>query len=244
MIDIVIVNYHGYDITENLINSILNVTTNSEYQIYVVDNSHNEPEFKKFIKKFWKSNMKFINNTTENTSFCFAVNLVLRASPNDVIIMNNDNIIEDPDWINKMHNLLYSKGNLGMVELVPTGTIWEKMYWEQGRQQPFGIFVPSYININSKDRISTTVAMIKNECLKMVGVMDDKNFPFGSGDSDVDYCLRLKLCGYEVDTVFAKCKHLGSVDTKQAFGKKIPGMMLQTKNNFNRKWKHLWIYKT
>lgn len=244
MIDIVIVNYHGYGITEDLINSILNVTTNSEYTIYVIDNSHNEIEFRKLAVKFFKSNVKFLSNKTENTSFCYAVNLILRNTLNDVIIMNNDNIIEDPDWIRKMQEVLYSKGNLGMVELVPSGTIYEKMYWEQKRQQPFGIFVPSYIAINSKDRISTTIAMIKNECLRLVGVMDDVNFPFGGGDSDVDYCLRLKLCGYEVDTVFAKCKHLGSVDMKREFGNKIPEMMLQTKNNFNRKWRHLWIYKT
>ncbi|ELC8439506.1 glycosyltransferase [Clostridium perfringens] len=104
-VSFVILHYMSYEDTVECIESILNNIEYSNYNIVVIDNNSTNDSGNKLIKKYKKNNLVEIVINTENLGFANGNNIGYRLAKERyksdfIVIINNDTIIEQKDFIN------------------------------------------------------------------------------------------------------------------------------------------------
>lgn len=230
MIDLIITNYNGYKMTEDLVNQIFDITEfDKPYRIIVVDNSPVKKRFK--LKQSDK--LIILENNNQNKSYPAGLNIGIKYSENDVVFMNNDLIIRGKDWLMNLYNEAYSDDKIGLVDL--TGSV-NNPYGK--RLQPLESILSqnlSYLNVDVRYRVSFVICYVKRSIINNVGLVDEH---FYRGCDDVDYSVRCLLNGFTVSTAFADYSHFGSADTKRE-NKDVSLQVRECWQYMIDKWNHL-----
>jgi GT2 family glycosyltransferase len=123
MVSIVIINYNTFEITCNCIQSIIQYSSNVEYEIILVDNASTESNPDDFLLRF--PNIKLIKNL-ENSGFAKGNNLGIKHSTGDVILLLNSDTYLIENTIDKsltQFKSLSKIGFLGVKMVFPDGRI-------------------------------------------------------------------------------------------------------------------------
>ena len=135
---------------------------------------------------------------TRNTGFAHAVNQGLHAATGDVLLLLNQDIVAQPNWLEPVLQRLQQDPQIGIVG--------SKLLYPDGRVQHAGghLLQPSCEGVhytddapaNPIDFVTGAAFAIRRACWQVIGNFDEAFYP--AYFEDVDYCLRAKAHGWQV----------------------------------------------
>jgi len=209
-VSILIPTKDGVQMLKNTIDSILNLTTYPNYEIIVLNNNSNTPEFFELMEYYNKNHSDVFKCIEASFPFNFSklMNVGAANSTGEYILMlNNDVEIIHKDWISTMVSFAQHEQNgaIGVKLLYPDDTIQHAgTVIGLGDIRVAGhVFVgfykdsPGYYNyLQSVDNTSAVTAaclMVRRSVFDEVGGMEEK---LEVEYNDVDFCLRILDKGY------------------------------------------------
>ena len=203
-ISIIVPIYNAYEDTKNCIESVLE-HSGKDFELILINDKSTDERIDSLLKCYESNNhVKIINNPV-NVGFVSSVNVGLKNSECDVILLNSDTIVT-PRWIEKLTWAAYSDEKIATVTPFSNNA---------------GVFsVPDFAkeNIISNDlgligtsdiveKASNHVYMrvptgngfcmfIKRDAIDRVGYFDESTFGKGYGEEN-DFCMRAVENGFE-----------------------------------------------
>ncbi len=204
-VNIVILNWNGYDYTSDLLESLKNITYQN-YKIIVVDNNSSQNDVGRLISKYGdtiqlvceKENLGFTGGNN------VGINISLKQNADFVLLINNDTIVES-DFLNNMLLKYDASNNIGIVAPMIYYFDNPDRLWSSGGKiskiRGSG-FIPSSLSGSKIDRynrqvefVSGCCMLIKKEVFEKVGLLDDNFFLY---IEDTDFCYRTINAGYDI----------------------------------------------
>ena len=204
-INIVILNWNGFDDTCQLLDSLFNISY-TNIKIIVVDNNsvNNEAEM---LRKSYGDKIHIIS-CKKNLGFSGGNNVGIKFSLEDkadfVLLLNNDTIVE-ADFLEPLINIFDSSNKIGITG--PQINYYNEMdkIWSAGgkisRIRSSGFAKSNFKETESNKEhksvsfVSGCCMLIKSEVLTRVGIFDENYFLY---NEDTDLCLRTTRAGYKV----------------------------------------------
>ena len=196
-VSIIIPIYNAFEDTRNCVNSVLK-NTKGNYELILINDNSPDSRIKPLLEEFSKlDNVTVITNKT-NKGFVKNVNIGLKYSKNDVILLNSDTLVTKK-WLQKLITLAYSKENIGTVTPV-SNNAGAFSVPEIGKENsiPIGLNLETLGNIIEKasKKIFMSVPTgngfcmyIKRDTINSVGLFDEENFGKGYCEEN-DFCMR------------------------------------------------------
>lgn len=198
-VSVVILTWNGIDYTKKCLQSLKENTDYLNYKIIVVDNGSTDGTVE-YLEKI--KDITLIKNK-ENLGFVKGNNIALeKITDGDVILLNNDIIITQKNWITKLNEVAYMDKKTGIVgcrlineknEFLHAGTyIYPETYWGQqigGGEKEIG----QYSDIRKVEGVVFACAYIKRDLLNILNKLNENFFSYFE---DTDYCLEAKEKGY------------------------------------------------
>jgi len=197
-VSIIIPIYNAFDEVKKCIESVLENTKNSNYELILVNDQSTDSKIAPLLKEFEtnEDNIKVITNSI-NKGFVKSVNVGMKHTDNDVVLLNSDTEVTN-NWLQKLIINAYSIEEIGTVTPVSNSagvfSVPEMNYNE----------IPSFLTIEGMgklvERSSRHINMevptgngfcmfIKRATIDEVGYFDEKNFGKGYGEEN-DFCMR------------------------------------------------------
>ncbi|SDX31420.1 glycosyltransferase family 2 protein [Paenibacillus sp. PDC88] len=204
MIDVIIPVYSGFHETEECLVSVLEKINKIPFRVIIINDFTPDQRINDLLNSICDNRVTIINNA-KNLGFVKSVNLGMKQSlQNDVIILNADTIVTNY-WIDKLHNAAYMQDKIGTVtSLTNNGTISSVPNFNEDNRLPDGYTVEGFsqlierISIKKYPIIPTGVGhamFIKRKVLEEVGLFDEETFGKGYGE-EVDFSYRAAKKGY------------------------------------------------
>ena len=232
------------DILRECLNSIINLSTFSNFEIVLINNASRETETHDYLKSLKHIKcIKFINYQKLFNFSAINNHAVAQVDSGYIIFLNNDTKVISPDWIESM---------LEFAQRKEIGAVGAKLYYPDGSIQHGGIVVGiggaaghihrfrhksynGYLNclktVRNVSAITAACMMVRKEVFDEVRGFDE-NIEINFGD--VDLCLRILKEGYQnIFTPFAELVHhekasRASIEKTGKFEKELL--------YFNQKW--------
>ena len=201
-VSVIVLTWNGIDYTKACLDSIRAKTDFPDYRIVVADNGSTDGTVA-YLQK--QTGLTTVLNG-ENLGFTKGNNVADREfdPESDVILLNNDTEIVQPDWISGLQDVAYSAPDIGVVgcRLVrPDG-----MLQHVGTYLPLDSFAGEQIGAcerdinqfpgnNEVEGVVFACVYLKRETLNTVGLLDESYFSYFE---DTDYCFRVKERGLRV----------------------------------------------
>ena len=238
---IVIPVYNQLEATQTAVNSIYE-NTKINFELIIIDNNSSE-EIKNYLMKLEaeQTNVKVIYNS-ENLGFPKAVNQGIEISEGRYVVIANNDIIVNTNWLNRFIEIAQSEKAVGIVSGISNSV--------SGMQIDINAFYQSveemklYADRISREnqnqvlefsRVAFLCTLIKREVIEKIGGLDERFSP-GNYEDD-DYCLRTQIAGYK--TIIAKdvfIHHFGSKSFKADGNDKYEKLLNINRNIFVDKW--------
>ena len=260
MISIIIVSYNVKDYLKKCIQSIIKFSTNTSYEIIIIDNNSKDGS-KEMLKKNLSNKMNLIFNS-ENLGFAKAVNIGLRHSKGDFLLLVNPDTVFIENIADKLKKYFQENRKVGIVGCKVLNK--DQTFQISSRRNfpylhslmfkligltkcfPKNKFISSYNmtylneNIISKNiSISGACMMFQKKMIKNIGLFDERFFLYFE---DTDFCLRAIKAGYEV-IYYPKAQiihHKGSSSKKNITDAK--NYFDQSLLKFFKKYKHEYSF--
>ncbi len=212
------------ELLESCLNSILNRSSYTNFEIIGVSNNSELPETHERMAQYSARDPR-IRFVERNVPFNFSAICnygVQQANGEYLLLLNNDIEVISPDWIERLleHAQRDSVGAVGGKLLFPDGTIQHAgvvagMVGAAGHPHKF--FPDNHIGYHGRlqmvynvSAITGAMLMVKAEKYQQVGGLDEDNLAVAY--NDVDFCLKLLDHGYlNVFTPHAKATHHESI---------------------------------
>ena len=223
LVSIIIPNKDQVKVLKQCIDSVYEKTLYKNFEILVVENNSTENETFEYYNE--------IENTHDNLrvlyykggfNFSKINNFAVSQARGDMYLMlNNDIEIITPEWLGEMVSLAIQK-NVGIVGAM--------LYYPDNRVQHAGVItgLGGYAGHSHKYHlrgksgymfrlscvqnlscVTAACLLVTKQAFEAVGGMDEE---FAVAFNDVDFCLRVRNCGYQVlFTPYAQCYHHESV---------------------------------
>ncbi len=240
-VSIVVLCWNHWELTERCLESVLENTDLSKTEVVVVDNGSEDetPERLRGVE-----GIRVITNET-NLGFVRGNNVGMRAvaEDRDIVLLNNDVEILQPDWLEKLTETATSAPDIGVVgcrlrmpdgRLLHAGTyILPDTCWGQ----QIGALEPD-LNQYAIDRevqgIVFACAYLKREVIDAIGMLSED---YESYFEDTDYCLTAHKAGFRTfccgGVTLLHNEH-GSTDDDP---EKFTGLFEKSRRSFRQKWK-------
>ncbi|MGN6518113.1 MAG: glycosyltransferase [Dokdonella sp.] len=143
----------------------------------------------------------------QNLGFVRGMNAGIAAAraDDDVVLLNNDLVFSQPDWLERLRDAAYAAPDIGVVgcrQLGPEaeGRLYhaggfieaDELHGQQVESGPDERDVAQYDTTRRVQGIAFALAYLRRDCLDRIGVLDPV---FHSYFEDTDYCLRAADAG-------------------------------------------------
>lgn len=198
---IVLLTWNGIDLTRACLNSLFTITDDSvRFRVCVVDNGSRDGTL-----HFLESQPVHVITNATNTGYSHANNQGIASAPDgaDILLLNNDVEILQPDWLRRLVESAYAAPDIGIAgaRLVdPQGRVRHagtrmprEIVWgiEIGGGEPD---VGQYQRRVCVDGIVGACMYIRREVIDQVGLLDERFFAYFE---DTDYCMRAVQNGWK-----------------------------------------------
>lgn len=259
-VSIIVPVYNAYDETKKCIESILNYT--EDYELILINDKSTDKSINGLLNYYSNiPKVKIINNQN-NLGFVASVNVGLKNSTNDVILLNSDTIVT-PKWLKKLKIAAYSNEKIATVTpfsnnagvfSVPNSNQENIILDESELLNNSNIIEKASNHIYLRVPTGNGFCMyIKRKTINSIGYFDEKTFGRGYGEEN-DFCMRAIEDGWENiidDSTYIFHKDSSSFgDEKQKLikqnmvllNKKHPNYQIEVKNFINsKKFKNIRI---
>ncbi len=206
-VSIIIPTKNRADLLERCVNSILEKTSYSNYEILIVDNASDEQDILTYLKGLEQSNIARVLDYSKAFNYSAINNFAVENSNGEVVLLlNNDIEVITPDWLEEMVSLAVRPwtGAVGAKLYYPNDTIQHAgvvlgimgvanhAYLHQPRSTP-GQMARAMLTQNYSAVTGACLAVEKKKYLE-VGGLDEVNLPVAF--NDIDFCLKLLKAGY------------------------------------------------
>lgn len=220
------------------------MTAHPAYRVIVVDNGSADGSVE-YLESL--DDITLICNE-HNLGYTRGCNIGIEATTpeEDVILMNNDIIVTDPQWLAQLQQVAYSAQDIGVV-----GT---RMVDPEGRLNHAGSYMPPIkmygqqiaggeldVGQYTLDReIESTIfalAYLRRDCIDKVGLLDQDLFAYFE---DTEYCFRAKRAGLRIFYAGGVSPiHHHNTSTRE---NKVDfwAIYLKSREVFKKKWAH-WL---
>ncbi len=249
-VSIIIPNKDSVKLLKKCINSILKLTTYSNYEIAIVENNSEEENTFEYYNEIQKNDrVKVINYPEKGFNYSKIINYGVKNCDGEFVVqLNSDTELLTPNWLEKF---------IGYSQREDIGAVGARLYYEDKSIQHAGIGIAicdlaANLLVNTpknghayfgRECTTRNVSGVTGACLfsrksiyEEVGYMDEENFAVAF--NDVDFCLKIREKGYlivynpYVEFMHYESKTRGYEDTpekKARFEKEA--------NNFRTKWR-------
>ena len=245
-VTIVVVSYHGLDLTRQCLQSILADTSYPSYQIVVVDNASEEP-VRAYLRRLQERErrVRVIFNDT-NVGFAAANNIgMLHLYDSEFIVLLNNDTVVPPGWLGRL--LRHARRpDVGLVGPVTNWTGNEariEVSYTDLADMP--AFAEAYTRAHRGEVFE--IKMLAMYCVAMrravfeqVGPLDER---FGRGlFEDEDYARRVKAAGYKVICAEdAFVHHYGRASFSKLPLPEYDALFARNRRLYEEKWGEPWI---
>ncbi|MEY2567818.1 MAG: hypothetical protein QOE35_2347 [Actinomycetota bacterium] len=201
-IAVVILTWNALAYTRQCLDVLRGVTDHPAWRVVIVDNGSTDgtPEYLEGLD--WITLIK----NERNLGFTRGCNqgIAVTHPDEDVVLMNNDIVVDDPAWLRDLQDAAYADERTGVV-----GT---RLVDGDGRINHLGSYMPPVslygqqmggleldIRQAIRDRpaecVVFAVAYLRRDCITAIGVLDEDLFAYFE---DTEYCLRATRAGFKV----------------------------------------------
>jgi GT2 family glycosyltransferase len=240
-VTIVILCWNRWALTERCLGTLRRNTDLSEATVLVVDNGSTDETPERLKDYDW---LRTIRNP-KNLGFVRGNNVGIAAADpaGDVLLLNNDVEIHQPDWLQRLREAAGSAPDVGVVgcrlvlpdgRLLHAGTyILPDNLWGQ-QIGALEADVGQYPGIRDVEGIVFACAYIRRELIGRIGGLSEKYLSYFE---DTDYCLRASEAGYRTvvsgDVTLVHAEHGSTSDTPDLFR----GLFAKSQKTFGQEWK-------
>lgn len=242
---------HG-EMTQKCVESIISLSTWTNFEILIIDNGSDEPHSVELLKLLaeWYECLRLIplpipfNYATINNE------AVKEAKGNMLLFLNNDVEVITPDWLERM---------IGQAKLNYTGAVGAKLYYEDQTVQHSGIIVlnnepvHAFLNFPKSDlgyygrldvnynylAVTGAALMVEKAKFLAVGGFDEQ---LSVAYNDVDLCLKLYQQSYynvvrnDVELYHYESKTRGYEDNENKMMR-----LEQERSYLQQRWQHRYF---
>lgn len=239
-IAIVILTWNGLKYTRRCLESLALPSLPAWVEVIVVDNGSTDGTLE-YLQKI--ENIRLLSNK-QNLGYSRAVNMGIQAAQPDadIVLLNNDVELIEPDWLDHLSTVALTKDDLGIVGVkivqddgtlqhcgayLPLDTCW-------GQQLASGeVDIGQYAGIFECESVVFACVYIKRSVFDAIGLLSEDFFAYFE---DTDFCMRARRNGIRV----AMCgdirvRHTESSSTKEN-GVSHNGIFLASQQTFKNKW--------
>lgn len=199
-VSIIILTWNGLEYTKLCLDSLKDTVKDDNVEVYIVDNGSSDGTIDYLKELDW---IHLIQNK-ENLGFVRGNNVAInQIKDDDILLLNNDIIIEQSNWLEILQDTAYEKNDTGIVgcrlinekkEFLHAGTfICPETYWGQqigGGQSDIG----QYSDNREVEGVVFACAYIKRQVIEAIGGLNEAFFSYFE---DTDYCLAAKKAGFK-----------------------------------------------
>ena len=203
-VDIIIPIYNAFEDLQICMESLKKYTDFENHRLILINDNSPDERIRPYLDA-QKSEHVLVFHNEKNQGFSANINLGMRqSSENDVLLLNSDTVVTK-NWIEKMLKCAYSSATIGTVTpLSNNATLCSvPVFCDENR-------LPDYLTIDRAaevvERVSfcdyprITVAhgfcmFIKREVIEKIGGFDAETFQRGYGEEN-DFCNRAEQAGY------------------------------------------------
>ncbi|UJW87597.1 glycosyltransferase family 2 protein [Devosia sp. SL43] len=206
-VSIIIPTRNGHKHLARCVESILELTTYTNFEILIVDNGSDEAASLAYLDEI--SVHPYVRLIRDSAPFNYSrINnqAVAQARGELVALVNDDVQVISPDWLSEMVSIALQEG---------VGAVGAKLYYGNDTVQHAGIVVgvngiadhvhlriprhfPGYFSkamlIQSFSAVTAACLVVRKSAYQQVGGLDEVNLTVAF--NDVDFCLRLMEAGY------------------------------------------------
>ena len=203
---VVILTWNALAYTQACLRSLCSVTDHPAWRVIVVDNGSvdGSPEW---LEKLASGDPKVtVIRNDRNLGYTRACNIGIRActADEDVVLMNNDTVIVDRQWMEVLQDVAYSDPSAGVVgarlvdghgQVIHLGSYMQPLTL---RGQQLGGMELDVNQANRSREVESVVfalAYLRRDCIDRIGLLDEALFAYFE---DSDYCLRAERAGLKV----------------------------------------------
>ncbi|MEO8459414.1 MAG: glycosyltransferase [Dokdonella sp.] len=241
---LIVLAWNQWPLTRRCLDSLLASELDSA-QVIVVDNG-SEDETHDALASY-ADRIRCVR-LPENLGFVRGMNAgIASARPDDdVVLLNNDLVFDQRDWLNRLRDAAYSSPDIGIVgcrllgtepddHLIHSGGFIEpdRLWGQQTESGRSERDVSQYVRTRRVQGIAFAVAYLRRDCIDRIGVLDEA---FHSYYEDTDYCLRAADAG--IATVVAgnvTLRHEQHGSTRDDGGFR-EGLRAQSRATFAARW--------
>lgn len=197
LVSIVIPSYNQLELTKLCLESITHYTT-ADYEIIVVDNG-SDTKTVQFLAE--QKNVRLIRNN-ENLGFAAACNRGMASARGKYICLLNNDTIVTRSWLTHLIHLLENNPTALAAGPVsnhaPDEQLVQVNLQDISQLEPLAhnIRITNWQKFSRVNFLSGFCLLLKAEAKTIIGGFDTRFWP-GNFEDD-DYCLRIKLAGYEL----------------------------------------------
>ena len=206
--DVIIPIYNAYDATVNCIESVIKNTDLTSDRLVLINDCSPDKRISEHINsvksQYPELNIVVIENE-KNKGFVGTVNVGMRYSDNDVLLLNSDTIV-GKDWLKKLKNCAYSQPKVATVTAMSNNATLASVPQGLMRNEiPDDITIDEYNDMLNKcayrdyPELPTAhgfCVYIRREVLDKVGLFDEESFGRGYGEEN-DFSYRCLDYGYK-----------------------------------------------
>lgn len=239
-VSIVVLCWNHWHLTEKCLESVLRNTDLTRAEVIVVDNG-SEDETPDRLRRL--EGIRVVTNPT-NLGFVRGNNVGIEAvdAKRDVVLLNNDIEVLQPDWLERLAATASSEPDIGIVgcrlqmpdgRLLHAGTyILPETCWGQ----QIGALEPDF-NQYATDRevqgIVFACAYIRREVIESVGLLSED---YESYFEDTDYCLAARKAGFRTFCCGGVTLLHNEHGSTQDDPKKFESLFEASRRTFRKKW--------
>lgn len=206
--DVIIPIYNAYDATVNCIDSVIKNTNLQEDRLILINDCSPDERISKHINsikaQYPENNIVVIENEV-NKGFVGTVNVGMRYSDNDVLLLNSDTIV-GKNWLDKLRDCAYSQPKVASATAMSNNATIASIPKPLTRNEiPEDITIDEYNDMLTKcayrdyPELPTShgfCVYIRREVLDKVGLFDEESFGRGYGEEN-DFSCRCLDFGYK-----------------------------------------------
>lgn len=206
-VDIIIPIYNAYEYTKKCIETVIQNTDLQQNTLILINDKSPDDKILPMLKEFEAANLErniCIINNEENVGFVKTVNIGMRCSEHDVVLLNSDTEVTK-DWLSKMQYTAYIRENVATVTpLSNNATLASIPNFLEENDLPSYLSLEEYAekiehcSLNVFPEIPTAHGFcmyIKREAINIVGLFDEVTFEKGYGEEN-DFSYRCINCGF------------------------------------------------
>jgi len=253
-VSIIIPTRNGLDLLRNCINSVLERTSYSLYEVIIVDNGSDDPEILSYFERLRSGGAGPVPISVfrfdEPFNYSRINNFAFQHATGDLVcLLNNDTEVVEPEWMRMMASYAVRKdiGCVGAKLLYEDDTIQHAGiilslggfagHSHKGLDnQSFGYFMRPHLT-QEVSAVTGACLMVRSEVFRQVNGLDETLFAVAY--NDVDFCLKAREIGLK--NIYVPSAVLYHYESKSRGYEDSPekkARFAKEQSNLAKAWKH------